>query len=80
MDEPMITVNDVARMLNVSVHTVYRLKSRLGGIPAYKVGGRVRFKRDEVEAYLAQRAVKPVVKRENPIKTRFQYVPGMRVV
>ena len=80
MLEPMITANEVAAMLGVSVYTIHRLKSKPGGIPAYKVGGCVRFKRAEVEAYIAAQAVKPVEKPEPFIKGHFHYVPGMKVV
>ena len=80
MLESMITVNEVATMLGVSVNTVHRLKSKPDGLPAYKVGGCVRFRRDEVEAYVKRQAVKPVVKAEPYVKGRFHYVPGMKVV
>lgn len=80
MHEPMMTATEVAELLGVSVYTVHRLKSKPGGIPAYKVGGSVRFKRDEVEAYIKGQAVKPVEKAEPFIKGHFRYVPGMKVV
>ena len=80
MNEPMITVQQVADMLGVSVYTVYRLKDKPNGLPAYKVAGCIRFKPSEVEAYIAAQAVKPVEKPEPFVKTRFRYVPGMKVV
>lgn len=80
-NDPMITAQDVAGKLGVSIYTVHRLKSKPGGIPAYKVAGCVRFKSDEVDAYIAAQAVKPAV-HEKPMAgiRRFKYVPGMKVV
>lgn len=80
MSQPMITVKDVAAMLGVGITTVYRLKNKPGGIPAYKVAGCIRFKPEEVEAYIQAQAVKPAVKPEPVIPCRFKYVPGMKVV
>jgi len=45
-------------VLGISVSTV-RALVRKGELPAYKVGGQLRFERDEVEAYLAARRVMP---------------------
>lgn len=81
MTESMLSVQQVAAQLGVSIYTIYRLKDKQGGLPAYKVGSCVRFKPSEVEAYIAAQAVKPAVK-ETPFPgmRRFQYVPGMKVV
>ena len=78
--EPMITVQNVADMLGVTACTVYRLKDKPGGLPAYKIGNRLRFKKEEVEEYIRRQAVKPAMKQEHPIKVHFHYVPGMKVV
>lgn len=80
MTESMLTVQQVADMLGVSIYHIYRLKDKPGGIPAYKIGRCVRFKPSEVEAYISSQAVKPAEKPEPFVKTRFHYVPGMRVV
>jgi len=48
----VLGVRDVARMLNVSSITVYRLAKK-GKIPARKVGRCWRFSRDVVAAWLA---------------------------
>ena len=80
MNEPMIDAKQVAEMLGVSIHTVYRLKDKTGGLPAYKVGGCVRFRRSEVETYITTQTVKPAEKPEPFAKDRFQYKPGMKVV
>ena len=80
MTEPMMTTNEVAEMLGVSIKTIYRLKNKEDGIRAYKVGGCVRFVRREVEAYVRSQAVKPAVKAEPFVRGHFHYVPGMKVV
>ena len=80
MLEPMMTANEVAEMLVVSLNHLYCLCNKPDGIPAYRIGRRLRFKRDEVEAYIRQQAVKPAVKAEPFVKGRFRYVPGMKVV
>jgi len=54
-DTPMLTIDDVRSRLNVSISTVRRLV-RAGKLPAYLVGGQLRFKPAEVTAYIdAQR-------------------------
>lgn len=80
-NESLITVRDVARMLGVSEDTVYRLKDKSDGLPAYKVGGCIRFRPEEVDAYIASQVVKPAVKEDRlSSMRRFKYVPGMKVV
>jgi excisionase family DNA binding protein len=52
---PLLTIEEVRSHLNISISTVRRLV-RDGALPAYRVGGRLRFKLHEVEAYIdAQR-------------------------
>lgn len=81
MYQPMISVQQVADRLGVSIYTVYRLKDKPDGIPAYKVAGCIRFHPDEVEAYVKTHAIKPVAAPKPAFKPRrFTYVPGMKVV
>ena len=81
MQETMMTVQQVADLLGVSIYTIHRLKEKPDGLRAYRVGRCIRFKRDEVEAYLACHVVEPVVYVcGKPKGVRFKYVPGMRVV
>lgn len=80
MNEPMITAHQVADMLGVSIYTVYRLKDKPNGLPAYKVAGCIRFRRAEVEAYVSSQAIKAAEQHEPFVKTRFRYTPGMKVV
>ncbi|MBD5151283.1 MAG: helix-turn-helix domain-containing protein [Oscillibacter sp.] len=81
MLEPMMTVQEVADLLGVSIYTIHRLKEKPDGLQAYRVGRCIRFKRSEVEEYLARHAVEPVFYNSGKKKgSRFVYVTGMRVV
>lgn len=80
MSEHMMNVHEVAEMLGVSEHLVRRIAGRGDGIPAYKIGGCVRFKREEVEQYVSSRAVKQPQRAAPFVRQRFHYVPGMKVV
>lgn len=46
-----MTVNDLARLLGVSRDSVYRFV-RAGEIVGYRVGERLRFRLEDVDAYL----------------------------
>ena len=48
---PVMTLQEVAHYLQVSVSTVYKL-AQSGKLPGRKVGGRWRFARKTVEAWL----------------------------
>lgn len=79
--EPMVSAHDVAAKLNISVSTVYRLKDKKDGLPAYRVGGAIRFKMSEVESYIVAQAIRPVDKAAGKANIhRFKYTPGMKVV
>lgn len=80
MDEKMLSANELAEMLNISVYTVHRLVHKVDGLKGYKVGGVTRFKPSEVEAYLTANVVKPAEKPQKFSSGRFTYVPGMKVV
>ena len=49
----LLTIQEVARYLNVNRFTVYRLISQKK-IPAFKVGGQWRFKQEMIDAWLAE--------------------------
>jgi len=51
------TVKEVAEYLQLDEHTVYRM-ARKGEIPAYKVAGQWRFKKDSIEKWLDQYLLK----------------------
>lgn len=58
MDTPLLTVRDVAELLAVPVGRVYALcESRDASIrlPVVRLGRLVRFRREDVEAYIAER-------------------------
>jgi len=47
----LMTVADVAEMLKVSVRTVHALRRR-DGLPGCKIGGSLRFRREDVLAWI----------------------------
>jgi excisionase family DNA binding protein len=49
---PLLNVDQVAEQLGISRGTVYRRFVREGEIPSYRVGERLRFRQDEIDAYL----------------------------
>jgi excisionase family DNA binding protein len=51
---PMMTPTEVAEYLRIHGSTVYRLIRR-GEIPSFKVGGDYRFRRDEIDKWLAEK-------------------------
>jgi len=52
----MIDAKEVAIMLGISRVTVYRLVEK-GDLKAFKVGGSLRFKTDQVEKYIKDNQV-----------------------
>lgn len=54
----MLSIKEVAKQLNVSVMTIRRLVWS-GALRAYKIGGRMKFDHEDVEAYRAQQVYKP---------------------
>lgn len=79
MLENMLAKKDVAKILNVSPTTIYRMVGK-GELKAHKVRGSIRFKPSDVEAYLAANAIKAPEKPQPYVKGRFTYKPGMKVV
>ena len=57
--EGLLTLSDVAEILKISVPTVRRLQQQRK-IPFVKVGGSIRFARNDVASYLAARRVRAV--------------------
>lgn len=53
LDE-ILTIDEVATYLKAGKHTVYRLASS-GKIPAFKLGGTWRFRRAELDQWIARR-------------------------
>ncbi len=56
LDEPLLTVGEVAQTMRVSNMTVYRL-IKSGQLAAIRVGKNYRIRRRDVERYLSERAV-----------------------
>jgi excisionase family DNA binding protein len=55
----LFTIPEVAELMKVSVRTVRRLQQQRK-IPFIKVGGAVRFTRNDLASYLEQRHVRPI--------------------
>ena len=53
MSTAAMTVQEVAEYLNVDPKTVYRLVNR-GELPGFKVGGSWRFKKDDLDDWIAK--------------------------
>jgi excisionase family DNA binding protein len=52
--EPLLTVADVVALLNVKPWFVYQNLVRRRTLPVVRVGGVLRFRRADVDAYIAQ--------------------------
>jgi excisionase family DNA binding protein len=57
-DTPMIDLEQVAKQLGVSTQTVRRLVQK-GELRAYRIGSQLRFKEEEVNAYIDAQVVSP---------------------
>ena len=55
MAQEILTVEEIAELLHLHTMTVYRL-AKEGKLPGFKVGGRWRFQRDAMEAWMVDRA------------------------
>jgi excisionase family DNA binding protein len=56
--DAMLSIKEVADRLDVSVMTIRRLVWS-GALRAYKIGGRLKFEPEDVEAYRAQQVYRP---------------------
>ncbi len=56
-DNNLLTVDEVASMLRVQKSTIYKW-THIKFIPHVKVGGRIRFREQDIEAWLVKRSVK----------------------
>ncbi len=50
-EDKLMTVKEVAEYLRLDEHTIYRM-ARKGEIPAFKIAGQWRFKRELIEKWL----------------------------
>ncbi|RLG43796.1 MAG: DNA-binding protein [Thermoproteota archaeon] len=53
-EEKLMTLKEVAEYLRLDEHTVYRM-ARKGKIPAFKIAGQWRFKKELIEKWLEQK-------------------------
>ena len=51
-----MTIKELAEYLQLEEHTIYKM-ARKGEIPAYKVAGQWRFKKEMIEEWLEQKLV-----------------------
>ncbi len=54
MQDEILTLPEVAQLLKVAEKTVYSMAQK-GQLPAFKVGGKWRFKRVDLDVWIAQR-------------------------
>jgi len=54
--ERLMTIKELAEYLQLEEHTIYKMV-RKGEIPAYKIAGQWRFKREMIEEWLDQKLV-----------------------
>ena len=67
MSEPVkewFTVNELAEWLQMSPHTVYQWRYRGTWPVGHRIGRHLRFRREDVEAWLGQRRDKPTGEEE----------------
>jgi excisionase family DNA binding protein len=57
LNEPLLNVREAARVLSVSVRTVYGLIES-GQLPAFRVGGQLRLSRDALASWLAKQTTR----------------------
>jgi excisionase family DNA binding protein len=57
----LISPEELMKLLNISKSSVYRLVNKRH-IPFYKVGGKLRFSKADVEKYLKNVRIDPVIK------------------
>jgi excisionase family DNA binding protein len=51
----ILTIKEVCGLLRVHQTTLYKLL-KTGGIPSFKIGGDWRFRKDEIERWMAERS------------------------
>ena len=59
-DGEILTLDEVAAYLKAGKRTVYRLAQK-GEIPAFKLGGTWRFRRGDLDKWIASRIGKPAM-------------------
>ena len=77
--EQLLTPRDAAKILKVSVRTIYREGER-GNLKKIRVGSRHRFRMEDIQKYIADAEEAPPQPKQLDNIARFKYVPGMKVV
>ncbi len=57
-NEPLLTTRETMQYLNVSRTTLWHMV-KTGAIPAYRLGGELRYKKEEIDAYILRNRVSP---------------------
>ena len=52
----LLTISEVADLLGVPIATIYRWRHVGDGPPGYRIGRHVRYRRDDIEAWIESRA------------------------
>jgi len=65
MSDDLMTAREVAKYLKVELRTVYRYLKE-GQLPAFRVGGRWRFRKEDIDRWLLEHAPPQVRRREPP--------------
>lgn len=62
MGESLMSATEVAEFLGISINTLYQLRYRGDSLPrGYRVGGRIKYRRADVEAWLEEQVDSPKV-------------------
>ena len=63
--EPLMTVKDAAKFLNVCEMTVYR-EAKAGTLPHLRIGRSIRFSKEALDAYIENQATAPKAEHDKP--------------
>ena len=64
MPDEILTLPEVARLLKIADKTVYTMAQK-GELPAFKVRGQWRFKREDIDSWIEQRKHAHAVHNQN---------------
>ncbi|QRN94065.1 helix-turn-helix domain-containing protein [Archangium violaceum] len=65
MQDEILTLPEIAQLLKVADKTVYTMAQK-GEIPAFKVRGQWRFRRADIEEWMASQVARTTKKTEGP--------------
>jgi excisionase family DNA binding protein len=61
-----LTVKELSKYINIKEKTIYHLVTK-GSIPHYRIGKMVRFKKQEIDAWMNSHKAKPLKQHTNKI-------------